>query len=159
MKKIVLFGLLLVSFVGFSQVETVETIEATDEPPLVIDSYTPHEQRDEKPNDPNQVYAVVEVMPQYPGGMDEFRKFVAKNYKFPKVDKDIKGNVLVQFVIEEDGSLSDIKVIRDLGHGTGEEAVRVVGLSEKWKPGILNGKPVRVRYTLPIQVDVKENQE
>lgn len=129
---------MLGSFVGFSQV--------------------PDEKRDEKPTNPNQIYTAVETPPNCPGGMDEFRKFIAENYKSPKVDKDIKGNVLVQFVIEEDGSLSDIKAIRDLGYGTGEEAIRVLKLFGKWNPGYQNGKPVRVRYTLPISISIKANR-
>lgn len=100
------------------------------------------------------VYESVHISPTYPGGMNEFRKFVAKNYNLPNLEKDLKGKVLVQFVVEEDGSLSDIKTVRDLGYGTGEEAIRVLKLSEKWKPGILDGKPVRVRYTLPIDLNI-----
>lgn len=134
MKKVVLFSLMLVSFVGYSQ--------------------SPNEKKDKKPTNTNQIYTAVETQPNYPGGLDNFRKFIAQNYQSPKVDKDIKGKVLVQFVVEEDGSLSDIKVIRDLGYGTGEEAIRVLKLSEKWKPGILDGKPVRVRYTLPIDLNI-----
>jgi len=80
------------------------------------------------------------------------------NFKTPKLQKDtnLKGMIVVRFVVEKDGSLSDIKVVHDLGYGTGEEAVRVVGLSEKWKPGIQNGKPVRVNYTLPIQINIED---
>ena len=100
------------------------------------------------------VYESVHISPAYPGGMDEFRKFVAKNYNLPNLEKDLKGKVFIQFIVEEDGSLSDIKAVRDLGHGTAEEAIRVLKLSEKWKPGILDGKPVRVRYTLPIDINI-----
>lgn len=96
----------------------------------------------------------IEVQPSYPGGIDEFRKFVARNYKRPNIDRNLKGQVLVQFVVEKDGSLSDIKVLRDLGHGTGAEAVRVVKISKKWNPGILNGKPVPVKYVLPININI-----
>lgn len=114
---------------------------------------------EEQANQEEPIYTSVEVMPEYPGGINEFRKFVMSNFKTPKLDEGLKGMIVVQFIIEKDGSLSDIKVLRDLGHGTGEEAVRVVGLSEKWKPGIQNGKPVRVRYTLPIQIDIKKPQK
>ena|SRR5690554_2873869 len=152
MKKIVLFGLLLVSFVGYSQVPNIEDLEDGD---VVIQGTDTIVQFDEQEPDENYIYVAVEVMPEYPGGMNEFRKFIAENFRNPKVDKNLKGNIIVQFVVEKDGSLSDIKVIRDLGYGTGEEAVRVVGLAEKWKPGIQNGKPVRVNYNLPINIDIK----
>lgn len=111
---------------------------------------------EEQANQEEPIYTSVEIMPEYPGGIYEFRKFVMSNFKTPKLDEGLKGMIVVQFIIEKDGSLSDIKVLRDLGHGTGEEAVRVVGLSEKWKPGIQNGKPVRVNYTLPIQINIED---
>lgn len=114
---------------------------------------------EEQANQEEPIYTSVEIMPEYPGGIYEFRKFVMSNFKTPKLDEGLKGMIVVQFIIEKDGSLSDIKVLRDLGHGTGEEAVRVVGLSEKWKPGVQDGKPVRVRYTLPIQIDIKKPQK
>lgn len=156
MKKVILLGLMLVSFVGYSQVPNIEDLEDRD---VVIQGTDTIVQFDEQEPDENYIYVAVEVMPKYPGGMNEFRKFIAENFRNPKVDKNLKGNIIVQFVVEKDGSLSDIKVVRDLGYGTGKEAIRVVGLAEKWKPGIQNGKTVRVRYALPIQVDVKENQE
>src|SRR5690554_1495654 len=113
---------------------------------------------EEQANQEEPIYTSVEIMPEYPGGIYEFRKFVMSNFKTPKLQKDtnLKGMIVVRFVVEKDGSLSDIKVVHDLGYGTGEEAVRVVGLSEKWKPGIQNGKPVRVNYTLPIQINIED---
>lgn len=99
----------------------------------------------------NEIYNRVEVHPQYPGGIAKFYEFVGQNYKVPNV-KNLKGKVFIQFVIEIDGSLSDIKVMRDIGYGTGMEALRVLALSPKWKPGIQDGKPVRVLYSLPINI-------
>jgi beta-lactamase regulating signal transducer with metallopeptidase domain len=89
--------------------------------------------------------------PTFPGGMEKFYDFVGKNYKMPDV-KDLKGRVLIQFTIEKDGSLTGIKSIRDLGNGTGEEAIRVLKLSPNWIPGEQDGKPVRVVYSLPISI-------
>lgn len=103
---------------------------------------------------PNEIYTAVEVPPSYPGGIDEFRKFVGRNFNPPSVDRDLKGTVYVQFVVEKDGSLTDIQVARDLGYGTGAEAVRVLKRAKKWNPGVQNGRNVRVRYTLPIQINV-----
>jgi hypothetical protein len=89
--------------------------------------------------------------PEYPGGMGEFYKFVGDNYVTPK-DNQLKGKIYVIFVIETDGSLSNIRFFRDIGFGTGEEAVRVLNLCPNWIPGKLDGKPVRVEYSFPISI-------
>lgn len=103
-------------------------------------------------------YTEVETMPEYPdGGYNGFRRFVAKNFRAPEIIKNLKGQLILQFVVETDGSLTDIKVIRDLGYGTGAEAVRVLKKSKKWKPGTQNGKPVRVKYTLPIIINIQNS--
>lgn len=93
----------------------------------------------------------VDVKPQFPGGTDEFYKFIAKNYQMPKVDK-FSGKVYVTFIIEIDGSLTGIKVLRDIGYGTGEEAIRVLSKCPKWIPGEHNGQKVRCTYSLPISL-------
>ncbi len=104
----------------------------------------------------NTIYntAGVEVKPQFPGGMDQFYKFVAENFKTPKVEK-LAGKIYVTFVIEIDGSITGMKVLRDIGYGTGEEAIRVLKLSPKWLPGQQNGKTVRCTYSLPISIGAK----
>ena len=98
----------------------------------------------------NMIYNSVETRPEYPGGIKEFFSFVGKNFKTP-IEK-VSGKVFVQFVVEKDGSITDIKVMRDIGYGTGEEAIRVMKLSPKWIPGKQDGKPVRVLYSLPISI-------
>ena len=102
----------------------------------------------------NGVYdqANIEVQPDYPGGIDKFREFLGKNYVYPSAASEagVSGRVIVQFVVEKDGSLTDIKVVRDLGYGTGDEAIRVIKKSKRWNPGIQNGRPVRVNYTIPF---------
>ncbi len=95
--------------------------------------------------------AGLDVKPDFPGGRDEFFKFIAKNYRTPDVKK-LNGKIYVTFIIEKDGSLTDIKVIKDIGYGTGEEAIRVLELSPKWMPGEQNGQKVRCLYSLPITV-------
>lgn len=92
--------------------------------------------------------------PSFPGGIDAFYKFIAKNYKTPS-QPNLKGKVYVTFIVEADGNLSDFKVLRDIGNGTGEEAVRVLKLSPKWTPGKVNGEPVRTLYSLPIAIQSK----
>ena len=99
-----------------------------------------------------KAYEKVEVMPEYPGGEQAMMKFVASNVKYPQaaIDKNISGRVLVGFVIEKDGSITDVKVVKGIGGGCDEEAVRVVKSMPKWKPGKEKGKAVRVSYMLPI---------
>lgn len=101
----------------------------------------------------NNIYntAGVEKRPEFPGGLQEFYNFIGVNFKVPNV-KGLTGKVFVTFIIEKDGSLTDIKVIREIGYGTGEEAIRVLKLSPKWSPAEQNGKKVRVQYALPISI-------
>ena len=101
----------------------------------------------------NSIYntAGIEVKPDFPGGMEKFYKFVGNNYQVPE-EEGLKGKVYVTFVVEKDGSLTDIKVIRDIGYGTGKEAIRVLKSCPKWNPGEQNGKRVRVQYSLPITI-------
>lgn len=101
----------------------------------------------------NQVYntAGIEVRPEFPGGEEALNKYLKDNYKNPQ--KDLKGKVYATFIIEKDGSLSDIKILRDLGYGTGTEAIRVLKKSPKWTPGKQNDKVVRVLYSIPTIVN------
>ena len=105
----------------------------------------------------NTIYntAGIEVKPDFPGGMEKFYAFVGKNYQTPE-EEGLKGKVYVTFVVEKDGSLTDIKVIRDIGYGTGKEAIRVLNKCPRWTPGEQNGKKVRVLYSLPITIQSAE---
>lgn len=105
----------------------------------------------------NTIYssAGIEVKPDYPGGMANFYKFVGNNYQVPE-EEGLSGKVIVQFVVEKDGSLTDIKVLRDLGYGTGAEAIRVLKKMPRWSPGEQNGKKVRCTYQLPITIQSPE---
>jgi len=100
----------------------------------------------------NTVFSAVEINPEYPGGEAAFGKFLQKNIKYPAMAKEnnISGKVYITFVVERDGSLTDIKIVRDPGSGLGDEAERVLKISPHWKAGIQNGKPVRVQYTVPV---------
>ena len=98
------------------------------------------------------VYSMVSEQPSFPGGMQEMMKFISENRKYPaeaKV-KDIHGKVIVAFVVERDGSLSDVKIRRGIGYGCDEEAIRVIKSMPKWTPGKQNGKAVRVSMMLPV---------
>jgi protein TonB len=105
----------------------------------------------------NNIYntAGIEVKPDFPGGLEKFYKFISKNYQLPD-EEGLKGKVFVTFVVEKDGSLTDIKVVRDIGYGTGKEAIRVLKSCPKWNPGEQNGKKVRVLYSLPISIQSPE---
>lgn len=134
-----------------------ETIKAKEGGEVVLDGTQSEIKNDVEvvEENPNQIYTSVQVLPEFPGGMAGFAKYVQKNYRVPEVDSDISGNVFVNFVVEKDGSLTDIKVVRDLGYGTGKEAIRMLKGAPKWKPGIQNGKAVRVSYNLPIRLVIK----
>ncbi len=101
----------------------------------------------------NDIYNSPEISekPDFLGGMDNFYKFVGNNYKTPE-QPDLKGKVFITFIIEKDGSITDVKNIRDIGFGTGDEAIRVMNICSKWIPGKVKGEPVRVLYSLPITI-------
>ena len=103
-----------------------------------------------------EIFQSVEIQPEPPGGLNAFRKWIGDNYQYPQsaIDAGVKGTVQVTFVVEKDGSLTDIKVARDLSYGTGQAAINVLKKAKKWSPGIQNGRPVRVAYSLPIRLDL-----
>ncbi len=100
----------------------------------------------------NAVFILVEQMPEFPGGQDGVRRFLSATIEYPKEAqaRKIKGKVFVSFIIEKDGSVSNVKVMRKVNPLLDEEAVRVIKLMPKWTPGVQRGKPVRVSYTIPI---------
>jgi TonB family protein len=114
--------------------------------------------------DNNPVFTAVEHAPSFPGGDKAFSTFLAANIRYPKAARDAgrQGRVIASFIVERDGSLSNVKIVRGLGLGTDEEAVRVLQLSPDWEPGVQNGKPVRVTYAVPINFaladDTKDNK-
>lgn len=101
-----------------------------------------------------QIVDPIEKKPEFPGGIQGFYKFISKEYRTPKI-KGLVGKVYVSFIIEKDGSINEIKILRDIGYGTGEEAIRVLKLSPNWKPGEQDGKKVRCSYGLPISIDTR----
>jgi len=108
----------------------------------------------ESANNINSTYEL-EALPQYPGGIDAFLATVGKRFKTPEMEEFKTFKVMVYFVIEKDGSLSNIRVTRDPGYGLGKEAIRVLNsMTTKWTPGYRNGQPARTAYNLPITVNV-----
>lgn len=95
----------------------------------------------------------LDKLPEFPGGMAKFYTYVGNNFNRPELDAERTLRVYVSFVIERDGSITDIMVKNDPGYGIGKEAIRVLkSLKTKWIPGVLNGKPVRTAYNLPITI-------
>ena len=103
-------------------------------------------------NPEHEVYQIVEQMPQFSNGEEAMMQYIAEQVKYPAEAKKsgVQGRVFVGFVVEPDGSLSDFKVLRGIGHGCDEEALRVVESMPKWKPGMQRGKAVRVQYLVPV---------
>jgi len=134
-----------------------ETIKGDPDAVLTVDEPVGKGPVSEVVQEDNTVYntAGIEVKPDFPGGIEKFYKFVGNNYKTPE-EEGLKGKVYVTFVVEKDGSLTDIKVLRDIGYGTGAEAIRVLKKCPKWTPGEQNGKKVRVLYSLPITIQSAE---
>jgi len=100
----------------------------------------------------------LDVMPEPVGGDKAWAKFLSKNLRFPPAaqEESVSGRVILSFIIEKDGSLSNITVERPAGHGFDEEALRVLKLAKAWKPGMQNGQPVRVKYTIPVNFQLAE---
>ncbi|MBK0379841.1 energy transducer TonB [Mucilaginibacter segetis] len=108
--------------------------------------------------DPNKIFTAVEKQPSFPGGDAGFYKYLGKAIRYPAIarENNVQGRVILQFVVERDGSLTDIKVIRGIGSGCDEEAVRALKNSPRWSPGIQNGRPVRVQYSVPVSFSLSD---
>ena len=99
------------------------------------------------------IFVVVESMPEFPGGQQAMMRYIGENIKYPVIAQEngIQGRVICQFVVEKDGKVTDIQVVRSSGEPSlDKEAVRVINSMPKWKPGKQRGKPVRVKYTIPV---------
>lgn len=106
----------------------------------------------------NSVYSsnAIEIPATYPGGNDKFRDYVYNNFRMPEDDGFEGGKIYVSFTVEKDGSISDIKV-RDIGFGTEKETIRVLkSLKQKWNPGMNNGKPARMNFSMPINLVINQ---
>jgi protein TonB len=107
--------------------------------------------------DEGKVFTVVEEMPTFPGGEEELFKYLQKGIKYPAIarENNITGRVYVTFVVDKDGKIRDAKVLRGIGGGCDEEALRVVRSMPDWKPGRQNGRNVQVQYNLPVNFNLK----
>ena len=102
--------------------------------------------------DEGEVFQVVEQMPEFPGGMDKLMEYLSKNIKYPSIaqENNIQGRVIMEFVVNKDGSIVEPKVMRSVDTSLDNEAMRVIKSMPKWNPGKQRGKAVRVRYTVPV---------
>ncbi|MBP7856612.1 MAG: TonB family protein [Prevotella sp.] len=108
--------------------------------------------KEDKPEVENKVFDVVEQMPSFPGGPSALMQYLSNNVKYPVVAQEngVQGRVVVSFVVERDGSITDVKVVRSVDPSLDREASRVVSSMPKWIPGKQNGSPVRVKYNVPV---------
>jgi periplasmic protein TonB len=111
-----------------------------------------------KDSDQSPVYTAVNEAPEFPGGYDAFRKYLAAHIEYPRaaLDTGAMGTVYISIVIDSSGNVTNAKILRDpVGYGCGEEALRVVKMMPAWKPGKMNGRKVSTRYTIPVKFVLK----
>ena len=130
----------------------VGLINADDNANRAQETFVKVEVKEEVEEVEEEVFLVVEDDPEFPGGLSALSQYLASNIKYPQLAKEnnITGKVFVSFVVEKDGSVGQVKILRDIGGGCGAEAVRVVKAMPKWKPGKQRGKPVRTQFNLPV---------
>ena len=126
-------------------VEATFDTEVRDFVPVMIE--------EEEEVDEDVIFQIVEQNPEFPGGEEAMRRFIRDNMRYPVIAREagIQGSVFVTFVVEIDGSVTNVQVLRGIGGGCDEEAVRVVRAMPKWEPGRQRNQPVRVQYRMPIR--------
>lgn len=150
MKKILILVLLLNSIFGFSQ--TQKKIESKNEITL---NKTVEEESDD-------VYSAagIEVQPEYKGGINKFYNDFNKEFRLKSENKDVRGRVYIDFIVEKNGTITDINIIRDLpSFNAGKKIIEIITKMPKWKPGMQNNKPIRSRFTFAIGLDIKKNTD
>ncbi len=132
--------------------ESIEiTSEDNDKEEVVIQAPVTIEEKEEE-EDEKTIFVVVETMPEFPGGQAALFKYLNESVKYPVIaqENNIQGRVIVQFVVEKDGSVTDVQVVRSVDPSLDKEAKRVISSMPKWSPGKQRGKAVRVKYTVPV---------
>ena len=134
-------------------VENDPIVDAEDTPDKPVPDLPKPVIKDEVPDEPELPFKVVEQDPEYPGGDEARLTFLRNNLKYPQIAREtrIQGTVYVGFVVEKDGSITQVTILRGIGGGCDEEAIRVAKMMPKWKPGKQRGKEVRVSYQMPIK--------
>ncbi len=134
------------------KIENEVTVDAEANEKTVIEAYhAPVVQ--EKEVEETEIFTVVEESPGFPGGDEARIRFLQENIKYPTMAREsgIQGTVYVTFVVEKGGNVSDVKILRGIGGGCDEEAIRVIKAMPRWNPGKQRGKPVRVQFNMPIK--------
>jgi protein TonB len=142
---------------GNTASETVKGETEAYEPPVDPDAKGPEPVEPPKPAE-DEIFTAVEQQAEFPGGPRAFGQFLQRNLRYPSAAQrgNVAGKVFVEFVVNRDGSIEDIKVVKGIGFGCDEEALRVLKLVPKWSPGKQSGRPVRSRFTLPITFTLSE---
>ena len=109
-------------------------------------------------SDSSKIFNVVEEPPEFPGGEMESHRYLAENINYPELarEKGIQGTVFVTFVVLENGSIGHVQILRGIGGGCDQEVIRIVKEMPKWKPGKMDGKPVKVKFNMPIRFSLPE---
>lgn len=133
------------------EVESTEIASSEETGQAVEIAYVPPTVEEEEVEE-QEIFEVVEKMPEFPGGQAALMQYLSKNIKYPTIAQEngTQGRVTVQFVVNADGSIVDAKVIRGVDPYLDKEALRVINSMPKWKPGMQRGKAVRVKYTVPV---------
>lgn len=142
--------------VKVDNVEFLDTEDAIEKPQDIVFT-PPSQERSEEPVS-NEVFEYLEEMPEFPGGEAALLKFLQSKIVYPAIaaENNIQGKVYVGFIVERDGSVSDVKVLRPIDPSLDKEAMRVVKLLPKWKPGMQTGKPVRCRFQIPVTFRLRQ---
>ena len=133
------------------EIKDINDISQPDVPVVKVEIVEEEEEVEE------EIFTVVEKQPSFPGGDDEMFKYLYSNIKYPQAAKEsgITGRVFLTFVVEKDGSIANARILRDIGGGCGQEALRVVKSMPKWTPGEQRGRPVRVQFNLPVSFELQ----
>ena len=136
-----------------AKIENEVSINAESDQKTVVEEYKAPTVVEEKEVEETEIFTVVEENPGFPGGDEARIQYLQSNMKYPTMAREsgIQGKVYVTFVVEKNGNVTDVKILRGIGGGCDEEAIRVVKAMPKWTPGKQRGKAVRVQFNLPIQ--------
>ena len=135
------------------KLDDVEIVSSEDDAASAqVEAYTPPAVVEEEEESSQQIFTVVETMPEFPGGQGALLQYLAKSIKYPVIAQEngIQGRVSCSFVVNKDGSIVDAEVIRGVDPSLDKEALHVINSMPKWSPGKQRGKPVRVKYTVPV---------
>lgn len=161
MQKTLILLLFLNSIFVYSQ--TQKKVDSKNENSVnktVKEIYTEKNIEVEENSDDVYSAAEIEVQPEYIGGINKFYNDFNKEFKLKSENKDVRGRVYIDFIVEKNGTITDINIIRDLpSFNAGKKIIEIITKMPKWKPGMQNNKPIRSRFTLAIGLDVKKNTD